>query len=160
MKHFVCTSAGESTEYYQHSQTHMKGGEGQGKTSSPPNWLFQSSTLLKLLEEQCTSLYITSVDKKYETEQGAEGYADNCDAGTADQQTEQSDTPAIITEKMRVIAQIWEDLIHGSGGEDSRASLSLVTDVKAQIYLTNKKSSKKVVLNRREPLEAILQLGP
>eukprot|EP00957_Ditylum_brightwellii_P044685 3387989-Ditylum_brightwellii.AAC.1 len=83
----------------------MKGSKGQGKTSSPPNWLFQSSTLLKSLEEQCTSLHITSVDKKYVTKQIAEGYTDNCDVGTVDQQTQQSDTPAIIAEKMRVIAQ-------------------------------------------------------
>eukprot|EP00957_Ditylum_brightwellii_P024595 1857760-Ditylum_brightwellii.AAC.1 len=101
MKHFVRTSTGESTKYYQHSEAYIKGSRGQGKTYSPPNWLFQSSTLLKLLEERCTGLYITSVDKKYVTEQFAEGYVDDYDAGTADQQTQQSDTPAIITEKMR-----------------------------------------------------------
>eukprot|EP00957_Ditylum_brightwellii_P058042 4401622-Ditylum_brightwellii.AAC.1 len=100
MKYFFHTSTGESTEYYQHSKTCMKGGEGQGKTASLPNWLFQSSTLLKSLEEQCTDLYITSVDKNYVIEQVAEVYVDDCDAGTADQQTQQIDTPAIITEKM------------------------------------------------------------
>eukprot|EP00957_Ditylum_brightwellii_P170630 12988119-Ditylum_brightwellii.AAC.1 len=41
MKHYGQTSAGESTEYYQHTEDFMKAGEGQGKTSSPPNWLFQ-----------------------------------------------------------------------------------------------------------------------
>eukprot|EP00957_Ditylum_brightwellii_P029567 2234119-Ditylum_brightwellii.AAC.1 len=54
MKHYVQTNAGESTNFYQYSEAYMKGGEGQGKTSSPPNWLFQSSTLLKSLEKQCT----------------------------------------------------------------------------------------------------------
>eukprot|EP00957_Ditylum_brightwellii_P075445 5734022-Ditylum_brightwellii.AAC.1 len=62
MKHYVRTGAGESMEYYQHTEEHMKAGEGQGKTSSPSNWLFQSSTLLKSLEEQCTGLCLTSVD--------------------------------------------------------------------------------------------------
>eukprot|EP00957_Ditylum_brightwellii_P130737 9974474-Ditylum_brightwellii.AAC.1 len=41
MKHYVWTSTGESSENYQHSKEYMKGGKGQGKTSSPPNWLFQ-----------------------------------------------------------------------------------------------------------------------
>eukprot|EP00957_Ditylum_brightwellii_P134186 10230428-Ditylum_brightwellii.AAC.2 len=72
MKHYVCTNAGESTEFYQHLEDYMKGGEGQGKTSSPPNWLFQSSTLLKSLEEQCDGLHLTSVDRKFESKQVAE----------------------------------------------------------------------------------------
>eukprot|EP00957_Ditylum_brightwellii_P171232 13035046-Ditylum_brightwellii.AAC.1 len=62
MKHFVRTSAGESTKYYQHSEIYMQDG-------------------------QCTGLYITSIDKKYVTEQVTEEYVDNCDAGTMDQQT-------------------------------------------------------------------------
>eukprot|EP00957_Ditylum_brightwellii_P073921 5617242-Ditylum_brightwellii.AAC.1 len=69
MKHYVRTNAGESKEFYQHSAAYMKGGEGQGKTSSPPNWLFQSSTLLNSLEEQCKGLYLTSVDNKYVSDQ-------------------------------------------------------------------------------------------
>eukprot|EP00957_Ditylum_brightwellii_P110447 8423291-Ditylum_brightwellii.AAC.1 len=62
MKHYVQTIACESTEFYQYSEEYTKGGERQGKTSSPPNWLFQSSTLLSSLEEQCNGLYLTSVD--------------------------------------------------------------------------------------------------
>eukprot|EP00957_Ditylum_brightwellii_P055111 4177307-Ditylum_brightwellii.AAC.1 len=37
----------------------------------------------------------------------------------ADQQTQKSDTPEIITERMRTIAQTWAELIYGSGGEVS-----------------------------------------
>eukprot|EP00957_Ditylum_brightwellii_P083732 6364078-Ditylum_brightwellii.AAC.1 len=57
----------ESTNFYQHSEVYMKGGERQGKTSSPPIWLFQSSTLLNSLEEQYDGLYLTSVDGNYES---------------------------------------------------------------------------------------------
>eukprot|EP00957_Ditylum_brightwellii_P064582 4900739-Ditylum_brightwellii.AAC.1 len=98
MKHHVRTSAGESVEHYQHTEDYMKAGEGQGKTSSPLNWLFQSSTFLKSLENQCSGLYLASVDKKYVSACVAEGYVDDCDAGTADQRTQQSNTPDIITE--------------------------------------------------------------
>eukprot|EP00957_Ditylum_brightwellii_P060488 4592815-Ditylum_brightwellii.AAC.1 len=43
----------------------MKGGEGQGKTSSPPNCLFTNSTLLNSLEEQCTGLDSGSTYPEY-----------------------------------------------------------------------------------------------
>eukprot|EP00957_Ditylum_brightwellii_P191727 14595613-Ditylum_brightwellii.AAC.1 len=119
MKHYVWTSIRESSKYYQHSEEYMKGGKRQGKTSSLPNWLFQSSALLKSLEEQCTGLYSTSADQKYVSKQVAERYVDNCDAGTANQRTQCTDTSESITEKMRVIAQMWADLIYGSGGEVS-----------------------------------------
>eukprot|EP00957_Ditylum_brightwellii_P169877 12929622-Ditylum_brightwellii.AAC.1 len=74
MRHHVRTSAGESVESYQHTEEYTKAGKGQGKTSSPSNWLFQSSTLLKSLEDQCSVLYVTSFDGKYVSEQVAEGY--------------------------------------------------------------------------------------
>eukprot|EP00957_Ditylum_brightwellii_P050268 3812139-Ditylum_brightwellii.AAC.1 len=84
MKHHVRTNAGESSEYYQHLESYMKGGEGQDKTSSPLNWLFQSLTLLKSLEEQCTGLYLASMDKKYMSKRVAEGYVNDCNARLAD----------------------------------------------------------------------------
>eukprot|EP00957_Ditylum_brightwellii_P103187 7864445-Ditylum_brightwellii.AAC.1 len=150
MKHYVQTSAGESSEYYQH---------------------LEDSTLLKSLEGQCTGLYLTSVDQKYISEQVAEGYVDNCDAGTADQQTQCTDTPEIIMEKMRVIAQMWADLIYASGGEVSlpkscwwlvwwnwnkgKASLASVEELETQIQLTNRQIGKTATLKRRDPPNAI-----
>eukprot|EP00957_Ditylum_brightwellii_P007729 584264-Ditylum_brightwellii.AAC.1 len=117
MRHHVRTNAGESVEYYQHTEDYMKAGEGQGKSFSPSNSLFQSSTLLKSLEDQCSSLYMTSAIKKFVSACIAEGYVDDCDADTTDQQTQQSDTPDIITKCMQNIAQTWADLIYGLGGE-------------------------------------------
>eukprot|EP00957_Ditylum_brightwellii_P038088 2880555-Ditylum_brightwellii.AAC.1 len=90
----------------------MKGGHVQGKTPSPPNWLFTSSTLLNSLGEQCAGLYLPSVDEKFVSDHVAEGFVDDTDAGTADQRTQNTDTPKIIAEKMCVIAQTWADLIH------------------------------------------------
>eukprot|EP00957_Ditylum_brightwellii_P108953 8311646-Ditylum_brightwellii.AAC.1 len=100
MKHYICTNTGESKEFYEHSEDYMKGGEGQGETSSPPNWLFQSSMLLKTLEEQYKNLYLTSVDMRYESNQVAEGYVDNYDTVMTDQQTQEDDTPETMQEKM------------------------------------------------------------
>eukprot|EP00957_Ditylum_brightwellii_P054664 4142029-Ditylum_brightwellii.AAC.1 len=104
MKLFIQTNAGELSEHYQHSKEYIKGGEGQRKASSPPNWFFQSSILLNSLKEQCEGLYLTSVDKKYVSDWVAEGYVDNMDATTTDQCTQAMDTPTIITAKMQHIA--------------------------------------------------------
>eukprot|EP00957_Ditylum_brightwellii_P187823 14300958-Ditylum_brightwellii.AAC.1 len=124
MKHHVQTNAGKFVEFYQHSNKYMKGGEGQGKTSSSPNWLFISSTLLNSLEEQCTGLYLPSVDEKFVSDHVAEGFVNDTNAGTADQRTQNTDTPKIIAEKMRVIVQIWADQIHGLGGKVSLPNLA------------------------------------
>eukprot|EP00957_Ditylum_brightwellii_P073668 5597538-Ditylum_brightwellii.AAC.1 len=68
-------------------------------------------------------LYLTSVDAKYVSERVAEGYVDDCDAGTVDQRTQSANTPEITTERMQNIAQTWADLIYGSGGEVSLPKL-------------------------------------
>eukprot|EP00957_Ditylum_brightwellii_P182747 13919684-Ditylum_brightwellii.AAC.1 len=112
MNHFVRTNAGESTDSYHHSANYFKGGEGHGKTSSPCNWLFTSSTLLDSLEEQCNRLYLTSADGKFVSKQVAEGYVDNTDATTADQRTQNINVPQTIAARMTEIAQTWDDLIH------------------------------------------------
>eukprot|EP00957_Ditylum_brightwellii_P178953 13632050-Ditylum_brightwellii.AAC.1 len=41
MKHHVKTQARVTMEFYKHEVNKEKFGEGQGKTSSPSNWLFQ-----------------------------------------------------------------------------------------------------------------------
>eukprot|EP00957_Ditylum_brightwellii_P064128 4865232-Ditylum_brightwellii.AAC.1 len=105
MKHFVWTNSGESFEFYHHSDNYMKGGEGQGKTFSPTNWLFQSSTLLNSLDEQYTELYLTSFDEKYVSERVTEGCVDDTDTVTADQYTQKTDTPKIIMDCMTAITQ-------------------------------------------------------
>eukprot|EP00957_Ditylum_brightwellii_P160912 12250978-Ditylum_brightwellii.AAC.1 len=49
MTHYVKTSEGVSNNHYKHTLEYGKFGEGQGKASSPSNWLFQSSTILNAL---------------------------------------------------------------------------------------------------------------
>eukprot|EP00957_Ditylum_brightwellii_P020569 1550553-Ditylum_brightwellii.AAC.1 len=49
MLHFVKTSEGISAESYKHTGAFAKYGEGQGKASSPSNWLFQFLTIMNAL---------------------------------------------------------------------------------------------------------------
>eukprot|EP00957_Ditylum_brightwellii_P142480 10855197-Ditylum_brightwellii.AAC.1 len=153
MKHYAQVNAGKSTNFYQHSEAYTKGGEGQGKTSSPPNWLFQSSTLLRSLEEQYKGLYLTSVDGKYESKRVAEGSVDDCDTVTTNKKTQEHDTLETIQERMWNAAQTWADLIYGSDGKvsmdkscwglvwwlwkDSKARIAHTDEVKAEVKLTH-----------------------
>eukprot|EP00957_Ditylum_brightwellii_P042872 3245283-Ditylum_brightwellii.AAC.1 len=65
MKHHVKTKAGVTMEYYTHKANNKKFGEGQGKTSPPSNWLFQSLTLLNALHLLCKGIFLFSVCKKF-----------------------------------------------------------------------------------------------
>eukprot|EP00957_Ditylum_brightwellii_P192547 14660061-Ditylum_brightwellii.AAC.1 len=60
MQHHVKTKAGVTTDYYTHEANNKKFGEGQGKTSSPSNWLFQSLTLLNALHLLCKGIFLFS----------------------------------------------------------------------------------------------------
>eukprot|EP00957_Ditylum_brightwellii_P068446 5196543-Ditylum_brightwellii.AAC.1 len=72
MKHFVKTNAGITKDFYKHKPSDEKFGEGQGKTSSLSNWLFQSSTLLNALHYLCTGICLFSVCQKYVEKRVAE----------------------------------------------------------------------------------------
>eukprot|EP00957_Ditylum_brightwellii_P191533 14582819-Ditylum_brightwellii.AAC.1 len=72
---------------------------------------------------------------------------------------------------MRVIAQTWTDLIHGSGVKVSlpkscwwlvwwnwnarKARLTAIDEVAAQIKLTNRESQEAKVLQRKNPSESV-----
>eukprot|EP00957_Ditylum_brightwellii_P174834 13311485-Ditylum_brightwellii.AAC.1 len=71
--------AGISEDYYQHSPQTPKFGEGQGKASSPSNWLFLSFTLLAALHALCKGISLTSICKKYKIKRTAESYVDDTD---------------------------------------------------------------------------------
>ena len=115
MQHHVKTAHDISKTSYRHTRRYRKFGEGQGKTSSPSNWLFTSSTLLNALHSLCTGLFITSICKKFVSKRVAEAYVDDSDCTLADQRT-QDDSPTQIRDKLENIAQTWEQLLFGSGG--------------------------------------------
>eukprot|EP00957_Ditylum_brightwellii_P172294 13116311-Ditylum_brightwellii.AAC.1 len=82
MCHHVKTTAGITEDYYSHTTEIPKFGEGQGKASSPPNWLFLSSTLLAALHALCSSVFLLSISKRFTSKRVAESYVDDTDAIT------------------------------------------------------------------------------
>eukprot|EP00957_Ditylum_brightwellii_P208622 15358271-Ditylum_brightwellii.AAC.1 len=79
MRHHVKSTAGVSSEYYRHKHGNEKHREGQGKTFSPSNWLFQMSTMLGALHHLVLGINMFSVCKQYVEDCVAESFNDDAD---------------------------------------------------------------------------------
>eukprot|EP00957_Ditylum_brightwellii_P010464 792000-Ditylum_brightwellii.AAC.1 len=117
MKYHVKTKAGVTKEFYKHELNDEKFGKGQGKTSSPSNWLFQSSTLLTALHYLCVGIHMFSMCRKYVEKRVAETYVDDADCMYVDQRDQANESPTRIQNRLKKIVQVWENLIFGSGGQ-------------------------------------------
>eukprot|EP00957_Ditylum_brightwellii_P004877 371533-Ditylum_brightwellii.AAC.1 len=93
MQHHVKTKIGVTTDFYMHKANKEKFGEGQGKTSSPSKWLFQSSTLLNALHLLCRGIFLFSVCKQFVERRVAEAYVDDADCTYVDQRDQENETP-------------------------------------------------------------------
>eukprot|EP00957_Ditylum_brightwellii_P097145 7398290-Ditylum_brightwellii.AAC.1 len=109
-------TAGVSREHYRHEPGNKKYGEGQGKTSSPSNWLFQTSTMLGTLNWLVLGINMFNVCKQYVENCVAESFVDDTDCTYLDQQDQQNETPTRIRDRLQSIAQTWENFIFGLGG--------------------------------------------
>eukprot|EP00957_Ditylum_brightwellii_P207092 15351422-Ditylum_brightwellii.AAC.1 len=110
------TTAGVSREHYRHEPGNKKYMEGQGKTSSPSNWLFQISTMLGALRWLVLGINMFSVCKQYIENRVAESFVDDTDCTYLGQQDQKNETLTRIRDRLQSIAQTWENLIFGSGG--------------------------------------------
>eukprot|EP00957_Ditylum_brightwellii_P038917 2940753-Ditylum_brightwellii.AAC.1 len=117
MRHHIKTNAGISTELYGHMECFPKYGEGHGKVSSPSNWLFTICTLLSALHGLHKGINLWSVGKRFKSQRFADTYVDDTDGATIDQNTQKSDTPPKIRDKLQTIAQTWANLLFRLGGE-------------------------------------------
>eukprot|EP00957_Ditylum_brightwellii_P164362 12512863-Ditylum_brightwellii.AAC.1 len=120
MKRKIKTSAEITQISYQHIEEFPLEGEGQGKSLSPSNWLFWSSTLLAALHTLCVGVYLFSACKKYLVQHVAEACVEDADAIYVDQKDQANKTPTSIQDRLKHIAHTWERLIYGSGGKLSR----------------------------------------
>eukprot|EP00957_Ditylum_brightwellii_P011399 861996-Ditylum_brightwellii.AAC.1 len=96
MKHHVKTTAGVSAANYKHKPWCEKYGEGQGKTSSAANWLFQISTLLGALHKLVLGINMVSVCSRYVERWVAKAFVDNTDCIYVNQEDQANKTPSRI----------------------------------------------------------------
>eukprot|EP00957_Ditylum_brightwellii_P031427 2382927-Ditylum_brightwellii.AAC.1 len=85
MHHHIKTKAGITKDHYKHEPGSKIYGEGQGKTSSPSNWLFQISTLLGTLHKMVIGIQRLSVCKKNIEKRVAEAFVDDTNCTYVDQ---------------------------------------------------------------------------
>eukprot|EP00957_Ditylum_brightwellii_P182836 13927321-Ditylum_brightwellii.AAC.1 len=88
--------AGVSREHYIYKPGQEKYGKGQGKTSSPSNWLFHISTMLSALHSLVLGINMVSVCKRYVEDCVAESFVDDTDCTYLDQQDQENETPTRI----------------------------------------------------------------
>eukprot|EP00957_Ditylum_brightwellii_P110239 8408305-Ditylum_brightwellii.AAC.1 len=100
MRHRVKTTAGISREHYMHESGNKKYSEGQGKTSSPSNWLFQISTMFSALYSLVLGINMVSVCKRYVEDRNAESFVDDTDCTYLDQQDQENETPTRICDRL------------------------------------------------------------
>eukprot|EP00957_Ditylum_brightwellii_P059146 4488097-Ditylum_brightwellii.AAC.1 len=105
MRHHVKTTVGISREHYMHEPGNKKYGKGQGKTSSPSNWLFQISTMLSALHSLVLGINMVSVCKRYVKDQVAESFVNDTDCTYLDQQDQENETHTRIRDRLQSIAQ-------------------------------------------------------
>eukprot|EP00957_Ditylum_brightwellii_P009885 746029-Ditylum_brightwellii.AAC.1 len=97
--------AGVSSEYYRHKPGSKKYRDGQGKTSSLSNCLFQISTMLGALHCLVLGINMFSVCKQYVEDCVAESFVDNTDCTYLDQQDQKNETPTRIRDRLQSVAQ-------------------------------------------------------
>eukprot|EP00957_Ditylum_brightwellii_P192457 14652351-Ditylum_brightwellii.AAC.1 len=100
----IKTKAGITKKHYQSTHNCPSFGEGQGKGSSPSNWLFQVSTLFTALHSLCTDVRLFSVFKTKEAERVADAYVDNMGNTYVDKDKQNDETPTAICDNIQHIA--------------------------------------------------------
>eukprot|EP00957_Ditylum_brightwellii_P038239 2891195-Ditylum_brightwellii.AAC.1 len=104
MRHHVKKTAGVSREHYRHNLGNENYDEGQSKTSSPSNWLFQISTMLGVLHWLVLGINMFSVCKHCVENRVTESFANDMDYTYLDQQDQQNETLTRIRDRLQSIA--------------------------------------------------------
>ena len=116
-KFHLKTAAGTSEAHYSHSIQFPIYGSGQGSGNSPCIWLFISSTLFDIHATQAHGARFTTPDGSQSVRITMVGFVDDSTGTCNDFRPQQQDPLPTLTKKMEHDAQIWNDLLHCSGGK-------------------------------------------
>eukprot|EP00957_Ditylum_brightwellii_P090687 6907259-Ditylum_brightwellii.AAC.1 len=103
-KHHIKTTAGMTDTFYQSTPDCPSFGKGQGKGSSPSNWLFTVSTLLSALHNPYTGVKLFSVCRSKKAERVADAYVDDTGNTYVNEEKQLDETPKSIRDSLRHIA--------------------------------------------------------
>jgi hypothetical protein len=174
-KHHIKTTAGVTDAYYQSTPDCPSFGEGQGKGSSPSNWLFTVSTLLAALHQLCSGIKLFSVCRKKHASRVADAYVDDTGNTYVDIEKQSSETPESIRDKLQHTAQTWEQLLFGSGGrlchkktfwwliwwvwKDGKAKMATKSDVDTAMRIKFGRDTTTTTIKRKNCNEVAKDLG-
>eukprot|EP00957_Ditylum_brightwellii_P195280 14877461-Ditylum_brightwellii.AAC.1 len=115
-KHHIKMTASVNKEHYQSTIDCQLFGEGQGKGSSPSNWLFTVSNLLADSHLLCSGVKLFSICRRKIATWVTDAYVDDTGNTYVNKEKQSSETPELIRDTMQHIAQTLERLLFGSGG--------------------------------------------
>ena len=110
------TELGLSEESYTHSTDRPIYGTGQGSGNSPMIWCFLSSILFDCYETKAHGAIYETPDKHFRTKLHMVGYVDDSNGQTNAFLEDQQPPDETILAMTQNDAQIWNDLLHASGG--------------------------------------------
>lgn len=116
-KFYLKTAAGISTKYYSPSQRFPIHGTGQGSGNSPSIWLFISSTLFDVHHSTAHGATFVSPDGDLSVPFSMVGFVDDSTGTYNDFQPQEERSIHALLQRMECDAQIWNNLLHCSGGK-------------------------------------------
>ena len=111
------TSLGLSKASYSHSMQFPIHGSGQGAGNSPGIWLFISSTLFEVQEQQAKGARFCQPDGKEEVDIYMVGFVDDTNGTQNDFRPQEEASLSEQFEWMERDAQTWSDILHVTGGK-------------------------------------------
>lgn len=111
------TGSGVSESSYSHGTTFPIHGTGQGSGNSPCIWLFISSTLFDIHFSQAQGARFISPDGQYTTSLSMVGFVDDSTGTCNDFRPQTQASLADLISKMETDAQLWNNLLHCTGGK-------------------------------------------
>lgn len=117
MKYRVRTAtSGDSTNYYEHSETTPIHGSGQGSCASPALWLLISSILMHVFDRSSNGMVQFDVQKGTTKNTSAEGFVDDVALFTNLHALVDSDLPT-LRKALSEDINTWQETLAGSGGK-------------------------------------------
>ena len=111
------TAMGLSDVEYSHCIQFPLHGSGQGSGNSPSIWLFISSTLFDIHQQQAHGASFVAPDGKTKVEISLVGFVDDSNGSTNDFQPQTQTDIGTLLDRMTQDAQLWNDLLYCSGGK-------------------------------------------
>lgn len=110
------TALGVTEEFYQHCEIFPIYGTGQGSQNSPAIWCVISSVLFDCFETRATGACFESPDRSQSITIYMVGFVDDSTGGVNAFAENKQPSPHILLERMRLDAQLWNDLLWTSAG--------------------------------------------